>query len=62
MCCGMFTGMKDSKDFANELYDAFVRRRGEKVINCISKDELYEYWLEITNKSFEGRMQIFFDL
>ncbi|KAG0601475.1 hypothetical protein M758_11G114300 [Ceratodon purpureus] len=55
-------GMKDSKDFANELYDAFVRRRGEKVINCISKDELYEYWLEITNKSFEGRMQIFFDL
>ncbi len=56
------TGMKDSKEFANELYDAAVRRRGGDRVNSITKEELYEYWLHITDKSFDARMQMFFDL
>ncbi|KAJ0986302.1 hypothetical protein J5N97_004658 [Dioscorea zingiberensis] len=54
-------GMKDSKEFALELFDALSRRRrlkGEK----ISKDELYEFWSQITDQSFDSRLQIFFDM
>ncbi len=54
-------GMKDSKEFANELFDAFLRRKGKKV-QLLSKDELDEYWLQISDKSFDSRIQIFFDL
>lgn len=54
--------MKDSKEFANELYDAAMRRRAGGPVEGIGKEELYEYWLHITDKSFDARMQMFFDL
>jgi respiratory burst oxidase len=73
--------MMDSKEFANELFDALVRRKSQQqdmmilshaqqqqqqqqqhCFHCISKDELYEYWLQITDKSFDSRMRIFFAL
>ncbi|XP_024385792.1 respiratory burst oxidase homolog protein B [Physcomitrium patens] len=54
-------GMKDSKEFANELFDALVRRQGVEV-ESIGKDELYLHWLQIADKSFDARMQLFFDL
>ncbi|KAJ0105257.1 hypothetical protein Patl1_17628 [Pistacia atlantica] len=54
-------GMKDSKEFALELFDALSRRRRLKV-EKISKDELYEYWSQITDQSFDSRLQIFFDM
>lgn len=57
----LFTGMKDSKEFANELFDALVRRQGVEV-ESIGKDELYLHWLQIADKSFDARMQLFFDL
>lgn len=53
--------MKDSEEFALELFDAFSRRRRLKV-EKISKDELYEYWSQITDQSFDSRLQIFFDM
>jgi len=60
-------GMKDSKEFATELYDVLVRRKGGSaaagslsVQESISKDELHEFWLEITDNSFDTRMKIFF--
>lgn len=74
-------GMMDSKEFANELFDALVRRKSQQqdmmtlshaqqkqqqqqqnCFHCISKDELYEYWLQISDKSFDSRMRIFFAL
>lgn len=55
------SGMKDSKEFALELYDALSRRRRLKV-EKISHDELYEYWLQINDDSFDSRLQIFFDM
>ncbi|XVE64767.1 hypothetical protein DITRI_Ditri07aG0128300 [Diplodiscus trichospermus] len=54
-------GMKDSKEFASEMFDALSRRRRLKV-EKISKDELYEYWSQITDQSFDSRLQIFFDM
>lgn len=54
-------GMRDSKEFALELFDALSRRRRLKV-DKISRDELYEYWSQITDQSFDSRLQIFFDM
>lgn len=59
-------GMKDSKEFANALFDAYIRRKGKhsnnSTQNLMSKHDLYEYWLQITNKEFDSRIQTFFDL
>ncbi|KAB2037694.1 hypothetical protein ES319_D03G094400v1 [Gossypium barbadense] len=54
-------GMKESKEFALEMFDALSRRRRLKV-EKISKEELYEYWSQITDQSFDSRLQIFFDM
>jgi respiratory burst oxidase len=61
--------MKDSKEFATELYDVLVRRKGGSaeggslsVQESISIDELHEFWLDITDNSFDTRMAIFFDM
>ncbi|MQM04978.1 hypothetical protein Taro_037786 [Colocasia esculenta] len=54
-------GMKESKDFALELFDALSRRRRLRT-ERISKDELYEFWSQITDQSFDSRLQIFFDM
>lgn len=53
--------MKDSKEFALELFDALSRRRRLKT-DTISKDELYDFWSQITDQSFDSRLQIFFDM
>ncbi|CAL5411664.1 unnamed protein product [Camellia sinensis] len=47
----------DSKEFALELFDALSRRRRLNV-DKISRDELYEYWSQITDQSFDSRLQI----
>ncbi|KAF8379606.1 hypothetical protein HHK36_029047 [Tetracentron sinense] len=54
-------GMRDSKEFALELFDALSRRRRLKV-DKISKDELYEFWSQFSDQSFDSRLQIFFDM
>ncbi|KAG6476942.1 respiratory burst oxidase homolog protein B-like [Zingiber officinale] len=58
---GQCIGMKDSKEFAGELFDALTRRRrinGDK----ITKYELKEFWDQISDQSFDSRLQIFFDM
>eukprot|EP01018_Ginkgo_biloba_P027729 Gb_19318 [translate_table: standard] len=54
-------GMKDSKEFATEIFDALARRRHQKV-DRITLDELYDFWLQISDQSFDSRLQIFFDM
>ncbi|XP_014508795.1 respiratory burst oxidase homolog protein A [Vigna radiata var. radiata] len=54
-------GMKDSKEFALELFDALSRKRRLKVDN-INREELFEFWSQITDQSFDSRLQIFFDM
>jgi hypothetical protein len=53
--------MVDSKEFAVGIFDALARRRRQN-LERISKDELYEFWLQISDQSFDARLQIFFDM
>ncbi|KAK2365022.1 respiratory burst oxidase protein B [Trifolium repens] len=54
-------GMNESKDFAGELFDALSRRRGITSAS-ITKDELRQFWEQITDQSFDSRLQTFFDM
>lgn len=53
--------MVDSKEFALRIFDALARRKGLK-ISKISVEELHEFWLKISDQSFDARLQIFFDM
>ncbi|KAG2584284.1 hypothetical protein PVAP13_6KG290900 [Panicum virgatum] len=54
-------GMVDSKDFAVGIFDALARRLRQN-LERISKEELYDFWLQISDQSFDARLQIFFDM
>ncbi|XP_057967882.1 respiratory burst oxidase homolog protein E [Malania oleifera] len=58
---GECIGMVDSKEFAVGIFDALARRRRQK-IGKLTKEELYEFWLQISDQSFDARLQIFFDM
>ncbi|XP_020536651.1 respiratory burst oxidase homolog protein E isoform X2 [Jatropha curcas] len=58
---GECIGMVDSKEFAVCIFDALARRRRRR-ISKITKDELQDFWLQITDQSFDARLQIFFDM
>lgn len=53
--------MKDSEEFARELFDALARRRGITV-SSVTKAELREFWEQISDTSFDSRLQTFFDM
>ncbi|KAL2612291.1 hypothetical protein R1flu_023983 [Riccia fluitans] len=55
-------GFKDSEPFAEELLNALTRRKGVQFKEKISKKELQDYWRRITDKTFDARMELFFDL
>ncbi|XAR50420.1 NAD(P)H oxidase [Bertholletia excelsa] len=57
-CIGM---NKDSKEFAGELFDALTRRRNITG-DCINKAQLREFWDQISDQSFDSRLQTFFDM
>jgi respiratory burst oxidase len=57
----LYIGMNESKDFAGELFDALSRRRGITSAS-ITKDELRQFWEQITDQSFDSRLQTFFDM
>ncbi|CDY26689.1 BnaA06g13330D [Brassica napus] len=58
---GECVGMKDSKEFAVSVFDALARRRRQK-LEKITRDELHDFWLQISDQSFDARLQIFFDI
>lgn len=53
--------MKETKEFAEKLFDALARRRN-LTATSISKAELKEFWDQIADQSFDMRLQIFFDM
>ncbi|KAM0034773.1 putative NAD(P)H oxidase (H(2)O(2)-forming) [Helianthus debilis subsp. tardiflorus] len=57
-CIGM---NKDSKEFAGELFDALSRRRNITG-DAINKAQLKEFWDQISDQSFDSRLQTFFDM
>ncbi|XP_050226109.1 respiratory burst oxidase homolog protein C-like [Mercurialis annua] len=54
-------GMKESKEFAGELFNALARKRHIEG-DSISKDVLKEFWEQIADQSFDSRLQTFFDM
>jgi respiratory burst oxidase len=54
-------GMAKSEEFAVGLFDALARRRRQN-LERITKEELYDFWLQISDQSFDARLQIFFDM
>lgn len=53
--------MTESKEFALELFDTLSRRLRMQT-DKINKEELREIWQQITDNSFDSRLQIFFDM
>ncbi|KAK1401699.1 respiratory burst oxidase-like [Heracleum sosnowskyi] len=58
---GKCIGVKESSEFMGELFDALARRRGITSSN-VTKDQLHEFWKQITDTSFDARLQTFFDM
>ncbi|KAJ4832374.1 hypothetical protein Tsubulata_022309 [Turnera subulata] len=58
---GECIGMVNSKEFAVCIFDALARRKRQR-LSKISKEELYDFWLQISDQSFDARLQIFFDM
>ncbi|KAL5979967.1 hypothetical protein ACLOJK_039079 [Asimina triloba] len=58
---GQCIGMKESKDFAGVLFDALARRRNITG-DSITKSEVKEFWEQISDQSFDSRLQTFFDM
>ncbi|TYJ24989.1 hypothetical protein E1A91_A07G017600v1 [Gossypium mustelinum] len=58
---GECIGMVDSKEFAVGIFDALARRRRQR-IEKITKEELHDFWSQISDQSFDARLQIFFDM
>ncbi|CAL0304825.1 unnamed protein product [Lupinus luteus] len=58
---GECIGMENSKEFALGIFDALARRK-ERKVSKITKEELHQFWLQISDQSFDARLQIFFDM
>ena len=54
--------MGDSKEFAGELFAALARRRNLEPEDGITKEQLKEFWEEMTDQNFDSRLRIFFDM
>ncbi|KAL5700510.1 NAD(P)H oxidase (H2O2-forming) [Ranunculus cassubicifolius] len=57
-CIGM---NRESKEFANELFDALSRRRHIHG-DLINKEQLKDFWEQVADQSFDSRLQVFFDM
>ncbi|GKB13599.1 putative respiratory burst oxidase homolog protein H, partial [Tanacetum coccineum] len=59
---GICVGMGDSIEFAGELYDAMARRRNIDAEDGLTKDQVRDFWEEMTKKDLDARLSIFFDM
>ena len=55
-------GMADSKEFASEVFVALSRRRHINPDDGVTKEQLKEFWEEMTDQNFDSRLRIFFDM
>ncbi|XP_062184559.1 putative respiratory burst oxidase homolog protein H [Phragmites australis] len=55
-------GMADSKEFASEVFVALARRRNINPNDGVTKEQLKEFWEEMTDQNFDSRLRIFFDM
>ncbi|KAK8552483.1 hypothetical protein V6N13_120882 [Hibiscus sabdariffa] len=54
-------GMNQSKEFATELYQALARRHNVTG-DSVNKTQLKQFWDQISDESFDSRLQTFFDM
>ncbi|XVF63872.1 hypothetical protein PTKIN_Ptkin09bG0121100 [Pterospermum kingtungense] len=54
-------GMNQSKEFAGELFQALARRH-HVTGDSINKIQLKQFWDQISDESFDSRLQTFFDM
>ena len=54
-------GMNQSKEFAGELFQALARRHNITG-DSINKVQLKQLWDQISDESFDSRLQTFFDM
>ncbi|XP_043702533.1 putative respiratory burst oxidase homolog protein H isoform X2 [Telopea speciosissima] len=59
---GRCIGMGDSKEFAVEIFDALARRKNIDSKNGITKEQLRVFWEDMSDRNFDSRLQIFFDM
>lgn len=52
---------KESKEFAGELFRALCRKHNISG-DSINKAQLKEFWDQISDESFDSRLQTFFDM
>lgn len=52
---------KESKEFAGEMFRALARRYNISG-DSINKVQLRDFWDQISDESFDSRLQIFFDM
>ena len=53
--------MNQSKEFAGELFQALARRQNVTG-DLINKVQLKGFWDQISDESFDSRLQTFFDM
>ncbi|GMJ00972.1 respiratory burst oxidase homologue D [Hibiscus trionum] len=53
--------MNQSKEFAIELFQALARRLNVKG-DSVNKAQLKQFWDQISDESFDSRLQTFFDM
>ncbi|KAJ9548345.1 hypothetical protein OSB04_020888 [Centaurea solstitialis] len=58
----VYIGMGDSIEFAGELYDAMARRRNIDGDEGLTKEQVKDFWQEMTKKDLDARLSIFFDM
>ena len=51
----------NEKEFAGELFDALARKRGI-VTGTITKTQLRDFWEQLSDQTFDARIQTFFDM
>uniref|UniRef100_A0ACD5U2L2 Uncharacterized protein n=1 Tax=Avena sativa TaxID=4498 RepID=A0ACD5U2L2_AVESA len=55
-------GMADSKEFAGEVFVAMARRRKIDPEQGLTKEQLKDFWEEMSDNNFDARLRIFFDM
>ncbi|CAO2203483.1 unnamed protein product [Urochloa humidicola] len=58
---GKCIGMDGSDEFAVQVFDSLARKRGI-VKQVLTKDELKDFWEQLSDQGFDNRLRTFFDM
>jgi len=58
---GKCIGMEGSDEFAGQVFDSLARKRGI-VKQVLTKNELKDFWEQLSDQGFDNRLRTFFDM